>query len=302
MKRERNVPALAAVLSVWLAVVVAIPSQAGDAPGTAGPQLVLLKEGTRVDETPSCGWSHLILKSLSKIESGDVDTLPSFAASTATLFRSVILADIRPKPVPGSGFTLNRVGLGLCVSVQGKDTVVSEENADSPPFSLGFVETQVLGKAQTELKKARLIASTETFAVLAAPSELKIGTAHRNVILTYVMLVDKDSGRLDTLLWAISAKPERRAAPSSLTLLPPRFQFQCGLDVIADRLLGTLPISWSFAMCSLPPGRAITTPQTLRPWLVDPHAIASRPDEFERLIRAEVKIESSAHNQAPPSR
>ena len=37
--------------------------------------------------------------------------------------------------------------------------------------------------------------------------------------------------------------------------LRPNLVFDCPLNVKADRLLGTVPVSWSFAMEGLPPGQ-----------------------------------------------
>jgi hypothetical protein len=221
-----------------------------------------------------------------RIESGDVDSLPSFAESTATLFRSVIFADVRSDPRSNRGFRLARVGLGLCVPADGTEMVVTPETASSLPVTLGFVERQVLDKASEQLVKARLVCRTPTMGILAAPSELKASDGHRSIYLFYAILVGAGSERIKTYVWAVDAEPEARTPPRVLTLLPRGLLYPCGLDVAAERLLGTIPVGWSFAMCALPPGKALTTPETLKTWLTDPQRMASRPGEFEALVRA----------------
>src|SRR4051794_40377268 len=74
------------------------------------PQLVLVKAGTRVGTTLPGGWSDLVIKTKPRLVSGDLSSLPSFASTTASMFRSVILADIERSK---GNIALRRVGLGL---------------------------------------------------------------------------------------------------------------------------------------------------------------------------------------------
>lgn len=250
------------------------------------PELVLLSPGGQVVDAPPRGWSHLVLKSVPKLESGDLSTLPRMAMSTATLIRTVIAADIRPSDHGASrAYRLRRIGLGLCVPVEGVDTIIDVAHGSSPPFSLGLVERQVLGRAEEELRKARLVARTETCAVLAAPSELSTSEGHQHVYLVYVLLVEPARGDLRTLVWSIPAQSTRRSAPASLTELNPGTIYRCGLDVSADRLLGKIPVNWSFAMRSLPPGERIAFPAELKSWTLDLKKISSNPRAFERDVR-----------------
>jgi hypothetical protein len=275
-----------------LAVLLASPAGYRHARGQESslPQLVLLSPGTRVEKHPPRGWTDLVIKSMPRIESGDVDSLPSFAESTATLFRSVIFADVRPDPKSERGFRLARVGLGLCVPADGAEVIVSPDTASTPPVSLGFVERQVLEKASAEMVKARLVCRTPTLAVLAAPTELKSGEGHRSVYLFYAILIGSGSERIKTYLWAVAAEPEKRSAPQALTLLPRGLVYPCGLDVSAERLLGTIPVGWAFAMCSLPPGKSVAAPEGLKTWLIDPRRMAARPKEFEASVRASLGV------------
>jgi hypothetical protein len=250
------------------------------------PELVLLAPGTTIRAEPPPGWSALVLKSLPKLESGDLDTLPSFAGSTATHFRSLILADVRPTGDPKARYRLARIGLGLCVPHEKAETVVTREHVAAGHVPLGLIERQVLQHAEDELKKARLIARGPRFAVLATPSMLLVGEKHEPIHLLYAFCVDPSDGQLESVVWGYSTDRTQSVRLTPPALLPPRLVYRCGLDVQAERLLGALPVNWSFAMRALPPGTALVFPDPLQAWLISPSRIAEEPLEFERLIRA----------------
>jgi hypothetical protein len=263
MRREPRRAAGALVLILFLITLdTSWSARAGESAATL-PELVLLAPGTAVGEKLPRGWSDLVIKSIPRLDSGDLDTLPTFAQSTASLFHTVIVADVRPAKGQGPPFRLARVGLGVCVPVVGLDTVVDQSNA-------------------TSSKMAR----TDRFAVLATPTEMKVGASHRHVLLFYAFLVEPETGRLRTSLWAVMAAPKDRVPPKTLTVLAPRLVYRCNLDVEAQRLLGTLPVNWNFAMRALPPGERMAVPDELKPWLVDPHRIEADPAGFERRVRA----------------
>lgn len=263
----------------------ASPSLAEDTTTRSSPGLVFLAPGTRIGESAPKGWSDLVIKSVPKLQSGDVDSLPGFAGPSATMFRSVILADVKRARAPRAGFEIYRLGLGLCSPIKGVDTVVNSETGSEPPASLGLIDLQVLSIAEKELQKARLIARTATMAIIVAPSMLKSSERHQPIYLIYVILVDPLTGKVKTLLGSTAIEPTQREPLTYLNVLPPNLVDRCGLDVSATRLLGTLPVNWSFAMCRLPQGRRLATPASFQPWLVDFHRIAANPKDFERQIR-----------------
>jgi hypothetical protein len=161
-----------------------------------------------------------------------------------------------------------------------------------------MIERRVLDHAEDALKKARLLARTERFAVLAAPSDLLVKGEHEKVFLFYAFIVDPADGRLSVLLWAYTADRERPLRLSMPVLLPPRDLFSCGLDVKAERLLGAVPVNWKFAMCSLPAGERVSIPAAERPWFTDAARIAAQPHAFEAVVRGLVP-QSPARTSAP---
>jgi hypothetical protein len=270
-----------AVVGVWLALAslggpnapgAAGDGQAKDQAGSPGsdnlPALVLLTPGTKVGDPLPAGWNHLVVESIPKLESGDVERLPAAAKATATTFRTVVLADVRRAEGDRGEYGLRRVGLGLCLPVDGVDTVVSPANLDTLPISAGRIPRRVIGRAQDELARGRLRARTATFALYSTPAEVKKGDSHVPVLLRYALLVDPATGALHSLVWSLDDDPESRRPPARLVVLAPSLKFECRLDVTADRLLETVPSFWSFAMNDLPPGRPLTLTPELESWVI----------------------------------
>jgi hypothetical protein len=240
------------------------------------PPLFSIAPGTRIDDTPPPGWSHLVLKSIPQLASGDLDSLPESAKTTATMFRSVILADVRRTRGTDSPYGLRRVGIGICLPDRGHDLVVNSETLQALGIRLSTIPKIVLGRTESEMAQARLVARTPTFAVLRSPVMLLVGGEHHRVLINYALLIDPRSGLLNTLAWWIEADPSARKPSQDLVLLQTApLVFSCNMDVVAHRLLGEIPVSWSFAMAAMPPGRSLTMPARLRAWSVkDPTTVA----------------------------
>jgi hypothetical protein len=255
------------------------------------PRLVQLTAATRVGDTAPEGWSHLVLKSIPRLASGDWRDLPQVANKTATMFRSVMLADVEPVGLEKE-FILSRVGLAICVPApdgKGDDVVVSSDRLDALGMKLSTVEKMVLEAAESELVEARIIAFTSTFALLRAPVTLVVGGKHQKVDLYYAFCVDPSTGRLRVGVWSMwpGGPKVKQPPPPSVIDLAPKTTFDCELDVQARRVLG-LPLSWSFALRKLPTGRAIAIKGN-KPLCEKIVAIAKHPTdidtgEFERML------------------
>jgi hypothetical protein len=226
--------------------------------------MTLIEPGTAIDRQPPASWNHLVIKSLPRLTSGDPQTLPRSAFRTATLFRTVILADVGPSRDDPKTFRLNRLGIGLCVpNPNGRDDVVHSGRTEESGVSLGMMEKMVLKSAEAELLRGRLIAATPTFALYRAPAVLDSVHAHRRVMIYYAFLVGPQNGELRTFVWAEDAQGPRGNMSTEVVELEPGLVYDCGVNVLAERLLGAVPVSWSFAMESLPPGRVRTVPLNL---------------------------------------
>ncbi len=214
------------------------------------PRLVILSAGTRIGDTPPEGWTHSVIRSMPRLKSGDLDTLPTTATKTATMFRTAILADVQGLGLDKQ-FILARVGIGMCVPNRDgpkEDIVVSSDRLQALGLKLSTVEQIVLDAAESELAEARIIARTSTFALLRSPVTLVVHGKHKKVDLFYAFCVDPTTGRLRVGVWSMWPGAINKTPPPNVIDLAPKTNFDCELDVQAKRLLGTVPYSWSFAM------------------------------------------------------
>jgi hypothetical protein len=271
---------------------------AGSEPGVAAllahavgwtqPKLVYLQPGTRVTEKPPEGWSHLVLKSLPRLASGDRGSLPSGAAKMATLFRTAIVADVQPVDSDEKDFVLRQVGIGICVPQdEDHDIVVSASRLDALGLRFTRVEKMVLDAAEAELAEGQIIARTATFALFRTPTTQLLAGKHRRVDLYYAFCVDRASGRLRVAVWSMLPDAEPRQAPSLLVRLGANPIYDCDIDVKAKKILGAVvPFTWSFAMKALPPGRSLRVPAPLGELIATTtrHPADGDTEQLERLL------------------
>src|SRR4051794_24783385 len=123
----------------WLALLLVLWSGSSRAADAFQPRLFRLTPGTNPGPRPPPGWSHLVIKSAPRLASGDLASLPASAAGTATLFHTVIAADVRRSD--DDRFVLARIGVGLAVPGRdGRDVVITSERLDQLPVTLSTVD------------------------------------------------------------------------------------------------------------------------------------------------------------------
>jgi hypothetical protein len=255
------------------------------------PRLVPLTPAMRIGDKAPEGWTHLVIKSLPRLASGDLDSLPSIANHTATLFHTVMLADVQPLGLDKQ-FILARVGLGFGMPARDgsdQDVVVASDRLEALSIKLSKVEEMVLQAAEAELAESRIIAFTSTFALLRSPAMLLVDGKHERVDLYYAFCVDPATGKLRVGAWSMWPGDVKQPPPPALIEVAPRTIYECSVDVQARRVLGTIPYSWTFAMQKLPPGQLLAIKQN-KPLGEKIVAIARHPrdvntDELERMLR-----------------
>jgi hypothetical protein len=230
------------------------------------PRLVHLEPDSRLEgQSAPRGWSHLVIKSVPNLATGDLDTVSSQAFETARRIRPVVVADIRRSdPEFGSGYYLARVGVGLCAPGQdgSGDRVISASSVEGTRGPWTAKQRIILTAMAYEVSRSQLAAATPTFALLRSPNTFLIGGSHRKVESYQALLVDPQTGRLEVIVWHDDAHhdaSEPSELPARLLLGP---VFDCPQDVHATKVLGT-PIAWSFAIRELPPGTDLTLPANL---------------------------------------
>lgn len=254
--------------------------------GNNTPKLVRITPGTVVNDQVPEGWSCRIIKTVLKLKSGDVDSLPQFAFEAATRLKTVVLAEVGPGP---SGYTLRRLGVGLAMKHQGSDIVVSSDSAARLGVELSSLDRLVLSRAEKALDRGRMVARTPTFMVYDASVESLQEGGHRSVFLRYALMVNPRIGQIHTLVWPVAEDPLNRSAPETMVLLPPNALFHCGIHVQATRLPGGLPVAWYFAMDGLPPGERLPLTPELRKWSILDPKTGPQAIRFEAATREALK-------------
>jgi len=282
-----------AVIAVLLMVVVTLLARGPRRIGFSGqpptnlpaaadlPRLEIIAPGTRLTGGPPPGWTHLVVKSIPRLATGDLSTLPASAGSTAGLIRTLVLAEVR-------GGTLLRVGVGLCVPDRGGEVVVTAGGRDSPVVRLSWIARRVLARGSRDLAQSRLLARSPTFAVFESPSRLVVDGRHRDVQVRHALLAGP-GGDLGWCVWAVGADPEPRQLVSAPVVLRAGSPSDCGLDVAAERVLGAVPVSWSFAMKSLPTGRPLPMNPRLRLRVEADAMTGSEATSLEAELRAALR-------------
>jgi hypothetical protein len=239
----------------------AIPQAEG---GEHLPERVSLEPGLVIGAGASTGWEHVVVRSVPRLASGEIDCLPvsrETAGRIAGLFRTAILVDVAPSR---RGYALRRVGVGMTLRHQGQDLVVTTDSLDRLGISLGPVPRLVLAGAERELAKAHLVARTRTFALYTTPGVIKADGRHLKIWLRYALLVEPADGSLRTCVWWVSQEESARGSVREWVLMPRALVRDCALDVAARRVVGRVPVSWSFAMLRLPDGRPLPVPKELQ--------------------------------------
>jgi hypothetical protein len=248
--------------------------------GTGLPQLAHLDAGLSVAGAVPKGWTHRVIRSLPRLASGEIATLPDSAKASATLFRTVILAQVTKGP---RGHALSWIGVGNAVPFGDREVIITPEGPEDVRASLSTVERIVANAADSELKRGRIVARSPTFALFRTPAKLVINGAHRDVDLYYALLVDPETGAMKTLTWATPAGEATH--PRRVVALPPDARFDCALDVAVNGRVGPLNVSWSFAMADLPEGRRLDVPADSARTIGEVAAGRGEPATLERIWR-----------------
>jgi hypothetical protein len=119
---------------------------------------------------------------------------------------------------------------------------------------------------------------------------LVVAGKHRKVDLYYAFCVDPATGRLRVGVWSMWPGVVKQPPPPSVIELSPKTKFDCALDVQAKRVpVVGIPVSWSFAIQTLPPGQSIpikgNKPLGEKIVAITKHPSDVDSGEFERMLR-----------------
>jgi hypothetical protein len=302
---ERRTDGSVRLILYWLATIMPfivtaglVSDCAGSEPGPAmlaegaaasvHTKLVFLQPGTLIGDKPPAGWSHLVVKSIPRLATGDKGTLPASSLKTAEMFHTAIVAQVQPVDVEEKEFELTQIGVGICVPKDDDhDQVVTGDSLQALGLKFTTVQRMVLDAAEAELAEGRIIARTPTFALFRGPATVVVpGNEHLRVYVYYAFCVERTTGKLRVGVWTMLPESKPQKAPATMIRLGSKPVYECQLDVKARRILGTVPYSWSFAMRALPPGSPMRVPPALGELIVSAvrHPAESDTEELEHQL------------------
>lgn len=270
-----------------------LPLESGLLEQAPPARLVLLQAGSRFEgEKPPQGWSHLVIKSIPKLATGDLDTLSEQAFETARRVRPVIVADVRRSSAADDApFRLNRVSVGLCAPGVDPNTekVVTPTSIEGTKGPWTAKQRLILAAMSLETSGARLAAATSTFALLRTPVTFLIDGSHQKAEVCYALLVDPQRGRLQTLVWVDHPGSDGQGAAPIVARRIASPVFDSPMDVKAGRILGNIPVTWSFAVREIPPGADIPFSPEITRLLSSTTNDPTRSSEIGRALSADLQ-------------
>jgi hypothetical protein len=256
-------------------------------------RLIQLDAGTQLEgEGPPAGWTHLVLKSIPRLTSGDLDTVSENAHEIAQRIRPLIVADVKRSSDAGNAsFHLDRVGVGLCAPAEdgGGDIVITGSSVQGTRGTWTTKQRLILSAIAYESSRARLAAATSTLALVRTPVTFLASGTHHKIDMCYAVLVDPENGNLQTFVWPDTFKIQAESASPAKARRLVNPVFDLPQDVYATRILGGLTVSWSFAISGLPDGPDEPLPRALDGLLRVSELDSARSVQFERELRLAVE-------------
>lgn len=260
-------PLYLVLASLPLLLMAPEPKQARPKPATVRA-VEFIAPGTVVERAAPKGWSHLVLKSQPSLPEAQRKRVSDMIARLATMVFTTTTVNI---VADGTGddrrYRLERIGVGVGVTIDDKDVIVSPDTQAKYGANLGLLARQVLAGVYDKQKEIRLVAVGQTMAIMDTPLFMPRGKAHAAVVLRYVFLVDAKKGDLETLVWRIDTN-DRGAYEGThgmIEWLPsPKF-IDAKMQVDLNEFRLGIPSEKAFAVTSVPEGqKQFTMPEGLR--------------------------------------
>lgn len=230
-----------------------------------------IEPGTQVGRENANGWNRLVLLAKPRLATGAVDKISQMARSYATQFNVVIMARVsREKSKDGAStrFVLDRVGVGYCMPLGGRNVVISSETYEQLGADLDTIGSIVLGQNEKVLDDTVQIVHSNTVAMFDVQALVADEGKHRDMLVRHMIWVNPKTGKVASLVWPmICDQPTGpcRMASKSLTLLAGGFQEDRIIHVSEEEFTLGIPNARAFALARMPPGRKIaTTPDLAR--------------------------------------
>lgn len=221
-----------------------------------------LEPGTIVEKAAPKGWSHLVLKSLPRVRDDQKAGLPELTVEKASWMFTAFLANVTKDE--NGRYRFDKAALGLGAKAKERDTILTAETGRKLGGDLGLFGGEILNKGYEVQKKAILVFSGPSMAMLDTPVWFRVADDNVLVRYRYAMVVDQLSGRMETLLWRLGTDGVGTSFDDAVWLKPDSVDMP---ELVVDKKkvnrLG-IPADDAFAVFKMPAGKVTPIPVDLQ--------------------------------------
>ena len=254
IKKENKTIRLAMTICFVLILLIGY-GRAGTSSPNKVPTVSAIRPATVVDDQPPSAWSHLIVKSHTRVGAGDTRKVPSRDLRMASRFSMVMLANVYR--TNSNQYELQNIGVGCAAKIKGQDTVVSPDTHKKLGADLGFFEGFLLKEMCKRQAKVGLVGYQPTTGIIDVPAAVRWRGQNQMMIVRYALLVDSKTGQLDSFVWLVDPdKAVTKSVVSNIQWLATNCVDHCVLHVDSRQYrFGTIPSDTAYAALSIPRGQ-----------------------------------------------
>ncbi|MGE3807549.1 MAG: hypothetical protein AB7K24_23035 [Gemmataceae bacterium] len=243
----------------------------------------LIPTGTVIEHGPPTGWTHLLVKSRPRPATGDIHKIPAIARPLTRLIFTCMLARVEQRD---GVHVLADYGIGIGVTIQGQDTIVSPATQAALGAELGFFKREVLTRSFAALGRNAQVARSEAMVLFDSPAVIIRDGQHQQAYYRHAVLVEPRTGRLETLIWTVLLDKEGRPAGAAgeIVCFPQNLIEEPDLHVAGSEFTLGLPSDLAFACVDLPPGKRYDLPADIQSLCGQANLTAAEAQQLETRL------------------
>ncbi|MFO0801731.1 MAG: hypothetical protein U0791_01225 [Gemmataceae bacterium] len=221
-----------------------------------------MEPGTVVEKTAPKGWSHLVIKSLPRVREDQKAGIPELTVEKASWMFTAFVANVAKDE--NGRYRFDKAALGLGAKAKERDTILTAETGRKLGGDLGLFGGEILNKGYEVQKKAVLVFSGPSLALLDTPVWFRVGDENKLVRYRYAMVVDQLSGRMEVLLWRVGTDGVGTSFDDAVWLKPDTVDVA---ELVVDKKKVNrfgIPADDAFAVDKMPAGQKTPIPAELQ--------------------------------------
>jgi hypothetical protein len=221
-----------------------------------------MEPGTVVDKAAPKGWSHLVIKSLPRVREDQKAGIPELTVEKASWMFTAFVANVAKDE--NGRYRFDKAALGLGAKAKERDTILTAETGRKLGGDLGLFGGEILNKGYEVQKKAVLVFSGPSMALLDTPVWFRVGEDNKLVRYRYAMVVDQLSGRMEVLLWRVGTDGVGTSFDDAVWLKPDTVDVA---ELVVDKKKVNrfgIPADDAFAVDKMPAGQKTPIPAELQ--------------------------------------